>query len=201
MDGALLERNPCWLGLFTGRGAHSAGACCTLCVEAEFRYRGQPRHHARICPLNRQGTAAAAHPHACFSKGCSCTASRTPLQRLWGNEAHTYRLARTYVHTNARIHIHTRMRMRTHTYKHKRARILTGLHTLIHMHTHKHTDTDTCTHTHTNAQTHRHTHAHTRTHIHTHAYACTCCARDGLCQISSVASDAPTLVFLTFLNQ
>jgi len=61
-----------------------------------------------------------------------------------------------------------------------------------------------CTHVH--AQTHRHTHAHTykcpntqahtRTHTHTrtHAYACTCCARDGLLQFFSVASDALALV-------
>ena len=147
------------------------------CVEAEFRHPGQPGHHARTCILNRQGTTAAAHPHACFSKGCSSTASRAPLQRLWGSKAHTYGLACIYAHTHTHMHAHT------YTNTHKNARILTGAHT----HTHAHAQhTDTRTRTHTNAQTHR------RTHARTHAYACTCCARDGL--FFCVASYAPTLV-------
>ena len=70
------------------------------------------------CPFNRQGTAAAAHPHACFSKGCSSTASRAPLRRLWGSKAHTYRLARTYAHTHAHIDIHTRIRTPYTLYTH-----------------------------------------------------------------------------------
>ena len=61
-----------------------------------------------------------------------------------------------------------------------------GTHTGVHAHTH----------THGHAQTHRRTHSHTRTNTHTrtHAYACTCCARDGLLQFFSVASDALALV-------
>jgi len=90
----------------------------------EFRHCGQPGHHARTCPLNRQGTAAA-HPHACFSKGCSSTASCTPLH------AQTH----THAHTHA------------HTYKHKRMREYTQTHTCTHTHTHTHTHTCICTHT------------------------------------------------------
>jgi hypothetical protein len=185
LHGTLQERGLCWLGLFAGHGAHGAGACRARFVEAEFRHGGQPGHHARTCPLNRQGTAAAAaHPYACFSKGCSSTASCTPLQHLWGSKAHT----RAH---NAHTHMHTHTHACAHTYKHKRAQILTGAHTDVHMHTHKHTDTRVRTHT--NAQTHRqaHTraHTHTCTHMHTltctctRAYACTRCAHDGLRRI------------------
>jgi len=137
-------------------GPHGAGACRALCVEAEFRHRGQPGHHARTYPLNRQGTAVATHPHACFSKGCSSTASCTPLQHLWGSKAHTQ------AHTH--MHAHTHTHACTHTYKHKRVRILTGPHTHLHIHTR----------THTNAQTHRHTHVHTNTRTHTRAHTCIC---------------------------
>jgi hypothetical protein len=62
------------------------------------------------------------------------------------------------------------------------------------MHTHKNTDTREHTYTRTNTQAHTCTHAQTLTH--THAYACTRCARNGLRQFFSVASDAPTLVSL-----
>ena len=156
----LLERGPCWLGLFAGHGAHGAGACRALCVEADFRHRGQPGHHARTCPLKKQGTAAAAHPRAYFSEECPSTASCTPLQGLWDNKAHTYRLARTYAHTHA--HIHTRMRKHTQTQKCANTR------RLAHAHTHAH------------AQTHRHARAHiqtpkdTGTHTHAHTHTCIC---------------------------
>jgi hypothetical protein len=85
-------------------------------------------HRARTCPLNRQGTAAAAHSHACFSKGYSSTASRAPPQRLWGIKAQTYRLARTYAHTRTHRHTYTH----AHTYK----RPNTRTHTHMHMHAH-----------------------------------------------------------------
>ena len=35
-------RSPCWLGLFEGHGAHGAGACCALCVEAELGIVASP---------------------------------------------------------------------------------------------------------------------------------------------------------------
>jgi hypothetical protein len=141
----------------------------------------------RSCPLNRQGTAAAAaHPYtSCFSKGCSSTVSCTPLQHLLGNkaqtQAHTHTHTRAHTHTHAHTHIHSHacacahthtyahMHAHIHTYKHKRARIRIGVHTHVHMHTHKHTDARV--HTHTNAQTHRHTHARTHTHAHMHMHA------------------------------
>jgi len=75
-------------------GAHGAGACRALCVKAVLKNRGQPRHIARTCPLSRQGTAAAAHPQACFSKSCSSTAPCTLLQHLWGSKANTHAYAR-----------------------------------------------------------------------------------------------------------
>ena len=169
MDGTLQERGPRWHGLFAGHGAHGAGACRALRVEAEFRYPGQPGQHARTCPLNRQGTAAAAHPYACFS-----TVSCAPLQHLRGSKAHTQR----YMHT----HTHT------HTYTHTHA------HTHISTNAHTYTRTNTRVRTHTNAQSHRHTHAHTHILTRTRANACTRCARDGLRQFFSVASDAHSLV-------
>ena len=160
MDGTLQERDLCWLGLFAGHGAHSAGACCALCVEAEFRHCSQPGHHAHTCPLNRQhiltpasAKDALAQHHARHCSVCG------------GSKAHTYRLARTYAHTHAHKHIHTRMRTHTHIQTQTRA----NTHRCAHKHAHAH------------AQTHRHTHgrtykrpntqAHTRAHMHVHTHA------------------------------
>ena len=157
----LLERGPCWLGLFAGHGAHGAGACRALSVEAEFRHCGQPGHHARTCPLNRQGTAEAAHPHACFSKGYSysSTAPCTPQQHLWGSKthtgmpAHTHTCARTHTHahtntnTNARTNTHARVQTHRHTREHTYTRTNTGTHARAHTYTHVHVCTHTCTHT------------------------------------------------------
>ena len=160
MDGTLQEHGSCWVGLLAGHGAHGAGACRSLCVEAEFRHRGQPGHHARTCPLNRQGiAAAAAHPHAYFSKGCSGTASC--YCSICGAVRHTQ--AHTHIHTL------TRMRMRKHIQTQTRAHIahiLTGANTHIHMHTLKHRHTRA--HKHTHKHTGTHTHAYTRAHTHTH---------------------------------
>ena len=173
-----------------------------------LRHRGQPGHHARTCPLIRQGTAAAAHPYACFSKRCSSIASRASLQRLWGSKAHKYRHiqhahTRTHTHTHTYTYIHIHAHTYTHTntnarkYSQARTRTYTctrtnaQIHALSLIQTHKHTGT------HTRTQTH--THTHTRTHAHTHAYARTRCASDGLRQIFSAASDAPTIVFHIFL--
>jgi hypothetical protein len=175
------------------------------CVEAECRHRGQPRHHARTCPLNRQGTAAAAHPHACFSKGYSSTAPCTPLQHLWGSRTHTHTGVPAHTHTCARTHAYTHAHAHTHMQTLTRTCIHTGAHTHIHIHARKHTDTSASTHTHihtqtprhTRARTHTYTHMHADTHSHTHAYACTRCAHDGLRQYFSVASDAPTLAIHT----
>ena len=152
MDRTLQERGPHWFGLLAGHGAYSAGACRALCIEAEFRHRG--RHRARTCPLNRQGTAAA-HSHACFSKGCYSTASCTPLQHLWGSKAHTD--THTYKHTK-HTHIHSHSCACAHTYKHKHARKFTQART--HTYTCARTNTQTRARTHAHAQMHRHTRAH-----------------------------------------
>jgi hypothetical protein len=146
-----------------GHEAHSAGACCALCVKAEFRHRGQPGHHARTCPLKRQGTAAAAHLHACFSKGCSSTASRAPLQRLWGQQG-------THIQASTHIRAHTRTQTHTHTYAH------TYTHTNTNACEYSQVRTQTCSCTRTNTQAHarahiqtpKHTGTHTRTHARTH---------------------------------
>ena len=172
MDGTLQECSPCWLGLFAGHGVHSAGACCALCVEAEFRHRGQPGHHARTCPPNRQGTAAAAHPHACFSKGCSSTASRALLQRLWGSKAHIYRLACTYAHTHTRTHTHIHTHAHTYALTHTNARKYLQARTRTYTCTRTNTQTHRHTHTHTHIQTPKHTGTHIRTNAHTHACIC-----------------------------
>jgi hypothetical protein len=104
-----------------------------------------------------------------------CTASCTPLQHLWGSKTHT----------GTHTHIHSHACACAHTYKYRRAREYTGAHT----HTYVHAQTDTRTHS--LALTHRHTRA--------HVYARTRCARDGLCQFFSVASDAPTLVTMNMM--
>ena len=191
MDGILQERSPCWLGLFAGHEAHSAGACRALCVEADIRHCGQLGHLlAPALSADREQqqhnltASAKAAPAQCSAHHCSiCGAAR-----------HTHRRAHTRAHACARTHMHTNTR----------ARIETGVHMHIHMHTHKHTRahtytrTNTQAHTRTNTHTHTHTHIHTRARIHTHtlkhAYARTRCMRDGLRQLFSVASDAPTLV-------
>jgi hypothetical protein len=115
----LLERGPCWLGLFAGHGAHGAGACRALSVEAEFRHCGQPGHHARTCPLIRQRTAAAAHPHAYFSIGCSSTAS------------YYYSSCEAARHTHKHAHAHTthtNIQTQTHANTHRRAHARTHVH-------------------------------------------------------------------------
>ena len=70
------------------------------------------------CPLSRQGTAAAAHLHACFSKACSGTAPCTPRQQ--GKHTHTH--VHTQTHTRAHTHVHTHAHTQTHTL-HTHARI------------------------------------------------------------------------------
>jgi len=83
------------------------------------------------------------------------------------------------------------VRSQTHTHAHGQ--------TLIHTRTHIHTYTHTCarTHTHTNAR--KFTGGHTLIHTHTHAYVRTCCARNGLCQLFSIVSDASPLFLVSFL--
>ena len=137
MDGTLQERGPCWLGgLFEGHGAHSAGACRALCVEAEFRHRGQPGHRARTCPLKAH-TQAHTHTH---SHACTCT--------------HIYKHKRACKYTQTRTHTYTCAHTQTH------------MHTRAHIHTHKHTGTYARTHTHTHSHTHTHTHTHMHMHAH-----------------------------------
>jgi hypothetical protein len=56
-------RNAVRVGLDCSQGMeHVVQVLVAHCVEAEFRHRGQPGHHARTCLL-RQGTAAAAAAH------------------------------------------------------------------------------------------------------------------------------------------
>jgi hypothetical protein len=88
--------------------------------------------------------------------------------------AHTHTHAHNYTHTNTHAREHSQARTRMYT----SARTNTQTHARAHIQMPKHTGT------------HTHTHTHTRT----HAYACTCCARDGLLQFFSVASDALALV-------
>jgi len=175
LDGTFQEHGPCWLELFAGHGAHSAGACRALCVETEFRHPGQPGHHARTCPLNRDKEQQNQHILA------PASAKATPAQHhvhhcsICGAARHT----QTCLHTRTHVHVHTRTHACAHTCTHVCARAHnTNTNTRVYTHRRAHT------HTHARAQTHRHTHA--RTHIHTctcthtltrtHAYACTRCA-------------------------
>jgi len=144
------------------------GACCALCVKAMFIHCGQPGHNARTCPLSRQGSAAAAHPHACFSKGCSSTVSCTPLQRLWGSKAHTQTC--THTHTHACPHTHTHTHIHTHAHTHT----ITNTREYTQVRARTYTCTRTNTQTHARAHIHTHKHRHTRTHTraHTHIHIC-----------------------------
>jgi hypothetical protein len=176
LDGTLQERGPCWLGgLFEGHGAHSAGACRALHVEAELDILASPgtmlahvlstdreqQQQQHILTLaSAKATPAQHHVHHCSI----CGAAR-----------HT----QTCLHTRTHVHVHTRTHACAHTCTHVCARAHnTNTNTRVYTHRRAHT------HTHARAQTHRHTHA--RTHIHTctcthtltrtHAYACTRCA-------------------------
>jgi hypothetical protein len=139
---------------------------CTLCVKQSSGIVASP-HHARTCPLNRQGTAAAAHLHACFSKGCSSTASCTPLQHLWGSKAHTCTHTHTCAHAYTRKHTHTHACACANT--HRRTHIHTHAHAPTHRHTHAHTYTRTNTQAHKRAQTHTCARIHSHAHMHMHA--------------------------------
>jgi len=121
--------------------------------------------------------------------GNSSTSSRLLQQRLLQHTVmHTTAASvgqqgtHTGVHTHAQTHSHARIQ--THSRAHT--------HTLTRMRMCSHIQTQACVRMHTGAHKHRGTHAHTLKR--THAYARTRCARDGLRQFSSVASDAPTLV-------
>jgi len=92
--------------------------------------------------------------------------------------AHTNKRTRAHKHTRTHVHTHTR------THIHKNAQTHTDIHTYTN--THKYTQIHTCTWTHTHTDTH--------THKHTHAYARKRCARNGLCQLFSIASDTSPLV-------
>jgi hypothetical protein len=156
-------RNAVRVGLDCSRGMErTVQVLAAHCVLKQSRHRGQPKHHAHTCPLNRQGTAAA-HSHACFSKGCYSTASCTPLQHLWGSKAHTD--THTYKHTK-HTHIHSHSCACAHTYKHKHARKFTQART----HTYTCARTNTQTPARAQVHTHKHTGTHARTHTHLHAY-------------------------------
>jgi len=88
-----------------------------------------------------------------------------------------------HTHTCARTHTHARMRTCTHIRTQTSVCMHTGEHTQIHRHTRAHANI------HTRACARTHTHSHTLT----HTCICTRCARDGLRQFFSVASDAPSL--------
>jgi hypothetical protein len=165
--GRIQERGLCWLGLFAGHGAHGAGACRALCVEVKFRHRGQPGHHARTCSQQTGNSSSSTSSHL-LSKGCSSTASCTPLQHLWGRKAHTQRDTCTHTHVQTHIHIHSHACACAHTYKHKHARVYTQAHT--HTHKHMHTHKYTRAHTYKRPNTQAHTRAHTHAHVHMHAH-------------------------------
>jgi len=137
------------VGLDCSRGMERTvqvlAAHCVLKQSADIVWPWPPGHHASNCPLNRQGTAAPALPHACFSKGYSSTAPCTPLQHLWGSKTHT----QACLHTRIRVHAHTRTRVHAHTHTHTCAQTHRHTRTYTHAcaHTHLHTHTCICTHT------------------------------------------------------
>ena len=108
----------------------------------------------------------------------------------------THIQASTHICAHTRTHTHTNTRMRTHT--HTQTQTRANVHRLAqHMHTHKHTHT----YKRPNTQAHTCTHTHAHTHTCTHAYTFTCCARDGLRQFFSIASDAPTLELFILVEE
>ena len=102
------------------REAHGACACRALCVEAVCSHCGQPAQRSHLpCPLNRQGTAAAAaHLHA----------KPAPAQR------HAHHCSVCWAARNTHSRAHTRVRAHTHRQTH------------THTHT-PHTDTHACART------------------------------------------------------
>jgi hypothetical protein len=112
LDGTLQEHGPCWLGLFAGHGAHGAGACRALVVEAEFRHPAwAPSSHL---PSQQTG------------KSRSSTSSRPFQQRLLQHSAmhttaasvgrqDTHKGVPAHTHTCARTHAHMHAHVRTHT--------------------------------------------------------------------------------------
>ena len=156
-------QNAVSVGLDCSRGMKRTVQVLTAhCVLKQSSYGGQPGHHARTCPLNRQGKQ---QQHILIPD----SAKDAPAK----HHAHHCSVCGAARHTHR--HTHTHSRMRTHRQIQKRARI----------HTCAHTNTQTHARTHTHAQTHRHTRAHThtrariqarthtRTHTHTHTCICT----------------------------
>jgi len=177
--------------MLAGHGAHGAGACRAPRVEAEFRHRGQPGHHAHTCPLNRE------QQQQHFLTPISAKAA--PAQR----HAHHCSICGAVSHTQAHTptHAHTHLHACTHTYKHNRARVHTQAHThtytCAHTQTRGHTYKYTCTHTrahahlHIHARIHAHTHTNSHAHMHIHAQVARVIVNFSA---SLVTSDAPTLV-------
>jgi len=140
--------------------------------------REQQQQHI-FMPASAKAAPAQRHAHHCSICGA---VRHTHTERHMHTHVHTH----IYAHTHAHAHTHTNTN--ACAYSHRRT----------HTHTHEHAQIHACTH----ILTPKHTGTHTRTHTYTHtltrtrAYACTRCAHDGLRLFFSVASDAPSLVFL-----
>jgi hypothetical protein len=178
LDGTLQERGPCWLGgLFEGHGAHSAGACRALHVEAELDILASPgtmlahvlstdreqQQQQHILTLaSAKATPAQHHVHHCSICGA---ARHTHTDVPAHTRTHTHTCARTHMHVHARKHTNTNARVYTHgcTHTYTCTRTNTQTHVRAHILS-KYTGTHVCAHT--------HTHVHASTHTHTHTCIC-----------------------------
>ena len=157
--GSLLGQDPSrrgsyWHGLFACHGAHGAGACRALCIEAEFRHRGSPG--TMLAPVFLKDKEqqqqhilppASAQRHAYHCSICGAI-RQTHRRTRMRTHARTCIQTNTLANKNRRAHAHTHAHAQTHR------------HTRAHIHTHKHTDTHMRTHTYTHTCTHTRAHTH-----------------------------------------
>ena len=197
---ALSARGACSLKAWSAQCRRLPRTVCQSNVQILWSVR------ARTCPVllaDREQQQQEQH-----------TLTPAPAQRrahhcsVCGAARHTHRQACTHSFVHMHMHTHTHTQTHTHhehahTHTNTNARQYTQARTDTHrhMHTHKHTDTHACAHIYMHNPTGTHTRAHTHIHAHaftpTHAYTRTHCARDGLRQFFSVASDAPSRVYQT----
>ena len=118
---------------------------------------------------DRQETAEAAHPQACFRKGYSSIYHAHHCS-ICGAARHTQAClhTRTHVHAHTHAHAHTHTNTNTRVYTQARTHTYTCTRTNTQTHAREHTYTQTQTHSHTRVRTHTYTHAHTHIHMHAH---------------------------------
>ena len=164
MDRILQELSPRWLRLFVGHGARGAGGCRALGVRTSLDIVASPG--TMLAPALSTDRKQQ-QQHVLMPASAKDAQHHAHHCCVCEAARHTHQ-ASTHIRAHTRTHTHTRMRTYTNTNTRKYSQARTRTYTCTNTHTHRHTQTRAC--------------------------ACTRCARDGLRQFFSVASDAPTLV-------